>query len=121
MPVDASDQRRFAGARRSADHHTLASRHLQGDVTQRVEGAVPFVDALHVDVKHGSSVIGARRQHVLEMPAVAGHRVAEGEIDGGDEQIDLDAEPDPLRIDDDRFAGAQQIEQPDRPRPATCP
>ena len=52
QPVDAADERRLAGARRPADHDPLAARHPQVDVAQDVELAEPFVDALHVDVKH---------------------------------------------------------------------
>ena len=45
-PVDAADHRRLARARGPADHDALAAHHLEVDVLQHVEIAVPFV---HVD------------------------------------------------------------------------
>jgi len=59
-PVDAADQRRLARARRAADHDALALAHLQPDVAQHVELAVPLVDVVEVDDRcvggHGSVV-----------------------------------------------------------------
>src|SRR3954454_15720721 len=49
----------------------------------------------------------------FETPAVAGHREAEGEIDQRDEDIDLDAERLPGRIDDRGLGGGQEIEDAD--------
>ena len=42
--VDAADQRRFAGARRTADHDALALGDIEVDVAQHVKVAVPFVE-----------------------------------------------------------------------------
>jgi hypothetical protein len=44
-PIDASDQRRFPGARRTANHDALAAPNRQIDVPQYVKAPVPFVDA----------------------------------------------------------------------------
>ena len=49
----------------------------------------------------------------LEPLVVAGNRVTEDEVDGGDEDVDFDAEPDPPGVGDDRLGRAEQIEQPD--------
>src|ERR1700761_6575146 len=57
-----------------------------------------------------SSARGALR---LEMPAVARHGEAEGEIDQGYEDVDLDAEALPGRIDDGRLRGREQVEDAD--------
>ncbi len=43
QPVDTAQQRRFSAAGRAADDDALAARHLQVDVAQRMEFAVPFV------------------------------------------------------------------------------
>ncbi len=44
-PVDATDQRRFSGAGRPADHDALTARNLQVDIAQHVEiVAIPLVD-----------------------------------------------------------------------------
>ena len=44
-PIDAPDQRRFAGTRRTADDDALSARNRQVDVPQYVKAPVPFVDA----------------------------------------------------------------------------
>jgi hypothetical protein len=43
--VDAADQRRFARARRAADHDALALGDIEVDVAQHVKIAVPLVEA----------------------------------------------------------------------------
>ena len=48
-PVDAADQRRFAGPRWAADDDLLALGDLQVDIAQDVEGAIPLVHAGHCD------------------------------------------------------------------------
>src|SRR6202045_4514925 len=47
--VDAADQRRFARARRAADHDALAFSDIEVDVAQYVKIAVPLVEAPDVD------------------------------------------------------------------------
>ena len=49
QPVDAADHGRFAGAGRPADHDALAAHHLEIDVAQHVEIAVPLVHADDLD------------------------------------------------------------------------
>ncbi len=123
-PVDAADQRGLAGSRRPADDDALAAFDAERDVAQDVEIAEPLVDALHVDVKHGSTLVRSTdvvqsgtaavgAQHPLEALAVLRHGVAEREVDDGDEEIDLDAEAHPPGIHDDGLGGAQQIEESD--------
>ena len=46
QPVDAADHGGFAGARRPADDDALALLHIEVDVAQHMELAVPLVDAL---------------------------------------------------------------------------
>ena len=57
-PIDAADERGFAGARRAADHHPLASAYAEINILQRMERAEPLVDARHLDgdgaVLHGA-------------------------------------------------------------------
>jgi hypothetical protein len=48
-PIDAADQRRFAGPRWSAYDDALAAIDRQVDVAQDVEVAIPFVHAGDVD------------------------------------------------------------------------
>jgi hypothetical protein len=43
-PIDATDERRFAGAGRTADHDPLSAADRQVDVAQYVKASVPFVD-----------------------------------------------------------------------------
>src|SRR5581483_1123449 len=50
-----------------------------------------------------------RRPRLLELPAVARHRKAEHEVDHRDEEIDLDAEGLPGRIDDRGLGGGQEV------------
>src|ERR1700732_267653 len=47
--VDAADQRRFARARRTADHDALALRDIEVDVAKHMKIAVPFVEAGNAD------------------------------------------------------------------------
>jgi len=47
--VDAADQGRLARSGRAANDNALAARDLEVDVLERVEGAVPFVHAGHLD------------------------------------------------------------------------
>jgi hypothetical protein len=47
-PVDAADHGRLAGARRAADHDTLAAQDLQVDVAEDMKVAVPLVDLDHL-------------------------------------------------------------------------
>ena len=58
-------------------------------------------------------MVTSRHQASLETLAVTGNGVAEREVDSGDEQVDLDTEPDPFGVDDDGLGGAEQIEEPD--------
>jgi len=58
-------------------------------------------------------MVRPRHQRALELLAVSRHGETEREVDGGDEQVDLDTEPHPPRIDDDGLGGAEQIEQSD--------
>src|SRR4029450_10294966 len=53
-------------------------------------------------------VVGLRR---LEPPADGRHRERKQEVDRCREQVDLDAETDPLRIDDDRLGGAEEVHE----------
>src|SRR4029079_1784900 len=48
-PVDAADHGGFSGAGRPADHDTLAAHHLEIDVAQHMEIAVPFIDLREFD------------------------------------------------------------------------
>src|SRR5579863_7685667 len=47
--IDASDQRRLPGARRTADHDALSAADRQVDVPQNVKASVPFMDARKSD------------------------------------------------------------------------
>ena len=70
QPVDAADQRRFAGSRRAADHHPLALRDVEVDVAQHVDVAEPLVDALQFDDRRfhaGGSAHTARRSVRLRL------------------------------------------------------
>ena len=49
QPVDAADQRGFAGTRRAADDDLFAPAHLQVDLLQRLKGAIPLVDSRDLD------------------------------------------------------------------------
>src|SRR5690606_26629286 len=49
QPVDAADHGRLARARRPAHHDALAGRHVQVDIAQHVELAIPLVHVLHAD------------------------------------------------------------------------
>jgi hypothetical protein len=49
QPVDAADHGRLARPRRAADDDALAAHHLEVDVLQHVELAVPFVHADDLD------------------------------------------------------------------------
>ena len=51
-PVDAADQRGFAGAGRTADDDLLALLHHEIDVTQHVKFAVPLVYAEQLNSRH---------------------------------------------------------------------
>ena len=66
-PVDAADQRRFAGSRRPADDDALAAFDLEVDIAQSVEVAEPLIYADHRDggilrrrVDGGSVLLGHR-------------------------------------------------------------
>jgi hypothetical protein len=48
----------------------------------------------------------SRHQNFLNVLAVSGHRVTEGEVNRGDEEVDFDTEPDPFGIDDYCLGGA---------------
>jgi hypothetical protein len=48
-PIDAPDQRRFAGARRTADHNALSTPDGQIDVPQYVKASIPFMDTVESD------------------------------------------------------------------------
>ncbi len=48
-PVDAADHRGLARARRPADDDTLASTHVEVDIGQHLEVAIPFLDALEAN------------------------------------------------------------------------
>jgi hypothetical protein len=119
QPVDAADQRALARARRAADDDALARATVEVDVAQHMEVvAVPLVDLVEGDdgFAHGGRRWGgpfgvfsaclALVDLLLDPQAVARHREAEGEIDGGDEQVGLDLERPPVGVGVERQPSA---------------
>jgi hypothetical protein len=65
-PIDAPDQRRFAGARRTAHNNALSALNREVDVPQYVKAPVPFVDAGESDCGVVASIgVGQRARHYL--------------------------------------------------------
>ena len=117
--VDALDQRRLARARGAADDDDLALLDLGRAVGQHLEAAVPLGDVGDGDHGHGGNRPSADDGDLLLQPLHAERqRVAEDEIDDGDEQVHLDQLAVALR---DLGRGADEVGAPRSRTRARCP
>jgi hypothetical protein len=65
-PINATDQRRFAGTGRTTHNNALPTRNREVNVPQYVKAAVPFVDASESDCGGVASIgVGQSARHHL--------------------------------------------------------
>ncbi|KAG1387018.1 hypothetical protein G6F60_014276 [Rhizopus arrhizus] len=121
--VDAADHRGLARAGRPAHHDAFARRHVQVDVAQHVELAIPLVHVLQTnngighactpvniavrarlaaDARHWLAFVISRKTFFKRL-TVLGHGKAEHEVDQRDEEIRLYAESAPCRVGQGRL------------------